>query len=73
MAEENKPYFRKESIKPSHENEPAYNVFLNETLVAEVRGSDPQHQTVIPMRALSDYEEDKLHEYIAAMCTEDNY
>ncbi|MCH6264513.1 hypothetical protein [Neobacillus citreus] len=70
---EHKPNFRKEPIQPSHENEPAFNVFLDEKLVAEIRGRDSQHQTVIPMRELSDYEEDKLHEFIAAMYSEDEY
>jgi hypothetical protein len=31
----------------------------------EVRGTDPQTQQVIPMHDLNDYEENKLHEYIA--------
>ena len=71
--EENKPNFHKESIKISHENEPAFNVYLDEMLVAEVRGSDPTQLTVIPMRELNDYEEDKLHEYIESMVSEQEY
>jgi hypothetical protein len=71
--EENKPNFHKESIKSSHENEPAFNVYLDEMLVAEVRGSDPTQLTVIPMRELNDYEEDKLHEYIESMVSEQEY
>jgi hypothetical protein len=67
--EEPKPHFHKKTIKSSAENEPAFNVYLNECLIAEVRGSDPDQLTVIPMRELSDYNEDKLHEYIAAVLT----
>lgn len=71
--EENKPNFHKKTIESSHENEPAFNVYLNEYLVAEVRGNDPEGLTVIPMRELSYYEEDKLHEYIACMLTGNEY
>jgi hypothetical protein len=71
--EENKPHFHKESIKSSHEHEPAFNVYLDEMLVAEVRGSDPTQLTVIPMRELNDYEEDKLHEFIESMVSEQDY
>ncbi|MFB6468113.1 hypothetical protein ACE38V_15105 [Cytobacillus sp. Hz8] len=71
--QENKPNFHKEAIESSHADEPAFNVFLNENLVAEVRGSDPTKLTVIPMRELSNYEEDKLHEYIAAMLSNEEY
>ncbi|MEH7095579.1 hypothetical protein [Neobacillus vireti] len=71
--EENKPKFHKETINSSHENEPAFNVYLDEALVAEVRGSDPTRLTVIPMRELNDYEEDKLHEYIESMVSKQEY
>jgi hypothetical protein len=71
--EENKPNFHKESITSSHENEPAFNVYLDEMLVAEVRGSDPTQLTVIPMRELNDYQEDKLHEFIESMVSEQDY
>lgn len=70
---EKKPNFHKEMIKRSNHSEPTFNVFLNEYLVAEVRGNDPQHQTIIPMRELNDFEEDKLHEFIAGMFTEDEF
>lgn len=70
MAEQ-KPNFYKKSIKSSRHNEPAFNIFLNELLVAEIRGKGVQHLTVIPMRELSDYEEDKLHEYIASLYSKD--
>jgi len=70
---EKKPSFHIESIKSSNDNEPAFHVFMDKYLVSEVRGNDPDHLTIIPMRELNDYEEDKLHEYIAAMFTEDNY
>lgn len=73
MMEEKKPNFHKESIESSHENEPAFNVYLNEYLIAEVRGKDPEQLTVIPMRELNDYEEDKLHEYIASMMRNEEY
>jgi hypothetical protein len=71
--EERKPNFHKESINSSKANEPAFNVFLDEYLVAEVRGNDPTQLTVIPMRELNDYEEDKLHEYIQAMLSNEEY
>lgn len=67
---EQKPDFQKKRIKGSHTNEAAFNVYLNEMLIAEVRGETPNQQTVIPMRALSDYEEDKLHEYISSVSSE---
>jgi len=60
------PKFHKEPISSSSNNEPAFQVFLNENLVAEVRGTDTEHQTVIPMRELTDYEESKLYEYITS-------
>lgn len=58
-----KSIFRHEAIKSS-DDRPAYNVFKNDQLIAEVRGTNPSSQTVIPMRTLNDYEESKLHEYI---------
>lgn len=64
--QEQKTNFHKETISSSSHNEPAFNIFLNENLVAEVRGTDTEHQTVIPMRELTDYEENKLYEYIAS-------
>lgn len=71
--EEKKPNFHKESIKSSHENEPAINVYLDEMLVAEVRGNNPTQLTVIPMRELDDYQEDKLHEYIESLYSNQDY
>ncbi|WP_338452946.1 hypothetical protein R4Z09_14400 [Niallia oryzisoli] len=70
--EEKKPNFHKESIN-SPDQEQAFNVFLNEYLVAEVRGNDPIHLTVIPMRELNDYEENKLHEYIQTVFSNEEY
>lgn len=69
---ENKPHFHNKPIKSSHEGEQAFNVYLNEYLVAEVRGNDPTQLTVIPMRELNNYEEDKLHEYIEAMLSDEH-
>mgnify|MGYP001171180351 CR=1 FL=1 len=70
---EQKPNFHKESIQSSHENEPAFHVYLDQYLVAEVRGSNPTRLTVIPMRELNNYQEDKLHEYIEAMFSDEEY
>lgn len=66
-----KHYLHKKLIESSHPNEPAFKVYLNEFLVAEVRGNSPYHQTIIPMRELSDYEEGKLHEYITSLISKE--
>lgn len=58
-----KKMFRHESAQGTGA-EPAYNIFKDNELVAEVRGIEVSSQTVIPMRELNDYEEDKLQEYI---------
>jgi hypothetical protein len=71
--EEKKPNFHKEAIESSHVNEPAFNVYLNKALIAEVRGNNPEKLTVIPMKELNDYEEDKLHEYIASILRNEEY
>jgi hypothetical protein len=55
--------FRLERTESS-DSRPAFHVFKEDQLIAEVRGTDPVTQTVIPMRELSDYEESKLFEYI---------
>ncbi|CAM4147118.1 hypothetical protein [Lederbergia lenta] len=70
---EQKPDFNKKWIIKSQTQEATFNVYLNDMLVAEVRGNIPNQQKVIPMRALSDYEEDKLHEYIASVSSEIEY
>ncbi|WP_106498389.1 hypothetical protein [Lentibacillus sp. Marseille-P4043] len=54
--------FNKKQIEPS-DDRTAYNIYQGEMLVAEVRGTDPSNQTIIPKRVLSDYEESKLFEY----------
>ncbi|MGP7817926.1 hypothetical protein [Niallia sp. 01092] len=41
-----------------------FNIYKEDVLVAEVRGTNPETQQVIPMRELNNYEENKLHEYI---------
>ncbi len=47
-------------IKDSHTHEPAFNIFFNEYLVAEVHENDTARLTVIPMRELNNYEPGKL-------------
>ncbi|MEH7511007.1 hypothetical protein V7159_25530 [Priestia megaterium] len=42
-----------------------FSVYKEGVKIAEVRGTNPQTQQVIPMHDLNDYEENKLHEYIA--------
>ncbi|MEK3887861.1 hypothetical protein [Bacillus sp. FSL K6-3431] len=69
---EQKQTFSKRRINGAHFKEPTFNVYLNDMLVAEVRGNIPNQQTVIPMRELNDYEEDKLHEYIASVYLEED-
>lgn len=55
--------YRHEPIESSDGN-PSFNIFKDDFLIAEVRGTDPANQTVIPMRELDDYDEDKLQEYL---------
>ncbi|KAB8130753.1 hypothetical protein F9U64_14075 [Gracilibacillus oryzae] len=56
--------FHKKDINNSNNTESAFQVFLEENLIAEVRGTNPNQFTVIPMRQLDGYKEDKLDEYI---------
>ncbi|MDC3417001.1 hypothetical protein [Aquibacillus salsiterrae] len=59
--------FHKKPIEDSNDNKPSFNVYLDQYLVAEVRGLDPKNQTIIPMRELNDYEENKLYEYLTTL------
>lgn len=56
--------YRHEKIKNSEE-QPAFNIYKGENLVAEVRGPHSSNQRVIPMRELNDDEEDLLQIYIS--------
>jgi hypothetical protein len=58
-----KSMFRHEPIESS-DGKPTYNIFKGNQLIAEVRGTNPASQSIIPMRELNEYEESKLHEYI---------
>ena len=56
--------FETEKVQRGEEKD-IFNIYKEGVKIAEVRGTDPQTQQVIPMHDLNDYEENKLHEYIA--------
>ncbi|RBW71357.1 alpha/beta fold hydrolase [Bacillus taeanensis] len=59
--------FRTESSGQTPDGHPAFRVYMNETLVAEVRGKDPLNQTIIPMRELNDQQEDQFHQFLVSI------
>lgn len=61
--------FNKKEAEWSTSDKPVFQIYKDDMLVAEVRGTNPAAQTVIPMRELNDYEESKLHEYIGHFCS----
>ncbi|MFC3883131.1 hypothetical protein ACFOU2_06225 [Bacillus songklensis] len=61
--------FNKKEAEWSTSDNPVFQVYQEDILVAEVRGTDPAIQRIIPMRELNDYEESKLHEYIGHFCS----
>ncbi|TYR80463.1 hypothetical protein FZC66_08755 [Priestia megaterium] len=76
MSEERKDsksfsMFRAEKVERGNEKD-IFNIYKEDVRVAEVRGTNPQTQQVIPMHELSDYEESKLHEYIGHLSETQN-
>lgn len=62
--------FQAKETEWSTSDKPVFQVYKDDMLIAEVRGTTPEFQTIIPMRELNDYEESKLHEYIGHFCSE---
>jgi hypothetical protein len=49
---------------PNTNNEMRFNVFMDNFLVAEVQGIDEETRTIIPMKELSEKEEEELYRFL---------
>jgi hypothetical protein len=48
-------------------NNDVYQIYQGDNLVAEVRQSQDSHPTIIPMRSLSEEEQDEFHRYVGSL------
>jgi hypothetical protein len=59
-------FFRvqEKDIKDMGEGTPTFDVYMNDFLVAEIRGTNPDQRMIIPMRSLSEAEQDQLFAFL---------
>jgi hypothetical protein len=58
------PSFRSERVIGLIGDLPTYNIYMNNQLVAEIRGDEPEHRQIIPMRGLSKEETEQFYQYL---------
>jgi hypothetical protein len=58
------PSFHAEKVDNSSDNSSVFDIYMNDFLVAEVRGNNPENRIIIPMRQLCEEEQEELYRFL---------